>query len=187
MELSPLLMATLAGIITAVEVRGGLILRGLSTALIPLVEVEGDAIQWHLVTSDLADGDFNANLFGELTGGGCESEYYKVQDIQTLSRKKAYLGWRKVATVLLGTREADYHKITWSDQSEIHRTVEFTGFSLGMSLAGLGMAGPSMGADFAIPKKNATRFMDIKQQLGHRLRLSIVKPILGYDTLDRRE
>lgn len=185
-ELSPLLMATLAGIITAVEVRGGLILRGLSTALIPLVEVEGDAIQWHLVTSDLADGDFKTDIFGELTGGGRRSEYYKVQDIQTLWRKKAYLGWCKVATVLLGTKEADYHKVTWSDQSKIHRTVEFTGFSLGMGSAGLGMAGPSTGANFVIPKKNATRFMDIKQQLENRLRFSIVQPILIYDTLDRR-
>ena len=28
--------------------------------------------------------------------------------------------------------------------------------------------------------------MDIKQQLGHRLRFSIIKPILVYDTLNRR-
>lgn len=47
-ELSPFLMATLAGIRTAVEFRGGLILRGLSTALIPFRMREGeDAIQWH--------------------------------------------------------------------------------------------------------------------------------------------
>ena len=68
-ELSPFLMATLAGIRTAVEFRGGLILRGLSTALIPLRMREGeDAIQWHLATTNTSDDAIIAGLLDEVEG-----------------------------------------------------------------------------------------------------------------------
>ena len=93
-ELSPSLMATLAGIRTAVEFRGGLVLRGLSTALLPLEEMEGgDAIQWHLATASTSDDAIITELFGDLDEIEGMGEYYKVQDLQQLWEKKAYLGW----------------------------------------------------------------------------------------------
>ncbi len=108
-ELSPSLMATLAGIRTAVEVRGGLVLRGLYTALIPLEETEGgNAIQWHLATTNTSDDAIATELlvdFDEIEG---IDEYHKVQDLQQFWEKKAYLGWCSVATARLGTQEARY-------------------------------------------------------------------------------
>ena len=108
-ELSPSLMATLAGIRTAVEFRGRLILRELCTALIPLEETEGgDAIQWHLATTNTSDDAIATELFGDLDEIEGIDEYYKVQDLQQLWGKKAYLGWCSVATARLGTQEARY-------------------------------------------------------------------------------
>ena len=152
-ELSPFLMATLAGIRTAVEFRGGLVLRGLSTALIPLEMTEGeDAIQWHLATTKTSDDALTTDLLVDLDEIEGIDGYYKVQDVQQLWAKKAYLGWCSVATVLLGTREARYQKVTWSDPSKVRKNIEFSGFSLSLGSAGLGFGGPTATANFVIPK-----------------------------------
>ena len=186
-ELSPFLMATLAGIRTAVEFRGGLILRGLSTALIPLKMTEGnDAIQWHLATTDTSDDALATDLLIDLDEIEGIDGYYKVQDVQKLWAKKAYLGWCSVATVLLGTQEARYQDVTWSDSSRVKRNIELSGVSLSLGSPGLGFGGPTGTANFVIPKAQRTHFMDVETQLKDRLKHSIARPVILYDTLDRR-
>ena len=186
-ELSPLLMATLAGIQTAVEFRGGLILRGLSTALIPLgMREDEDAIQWHLATTKRRDDAIITELFGGLDEIEGIDAYYKVQDIQQLLDKRAYLGWSSVATVRLGTQEASYQEVTWSDSSKIRRHIEFSGFSLSLGSSGQGFGGPTGTANFLIPKAQRTHFMDVENQLKDRLKYSIARPVIVYDTLDQR-
>ena len=186
-ELSPFLMATLAGVRTAVEFRGGLILRGLSTALIPL-EMTGveDAIQWHLETTKMGDDAIITNLFVDFDEIYRIDGYYKVQDVQQLWAKKAYLGWCSVATVLLGTQEAKYQEVTWSDPSKVRKNIELTGFSLSLGSAGLGFGGPTATANFVIPKTQRTHFMDVEKPLKDRLKYSIARPVIIYDTLDQR-
>ena len=86
LELSAFVMVTMAGILTAVEFRGGLVLRGLSTCLIPLEETEGgDAIQWRLATANTIHDAFHPELYDGI------DEYYKVQDLQQLWKKKRTL------------------------------------------------------------------------------------------------
>ena len=186
-ELSPFLMATLAGIRTAVEFRGGLILRGLSTALIPLKMTEGkDAIQWHLATTNTSDDALTTDLLIDLDEIEGTDGYYKVQDVQQLCAKKAYLGWCSVTTVLLGTQEARYQDVTWSDPSKVRRHIEFSGFSLSLGSSGLGFGGPIGTANFVIPKAQRTHFMDVENQLKDRLKYSIARPVIVYDTSDQR-
>src|SRR5438034_1422270 len=49
LEISPVVMASLAGVAFPVEYDGGLILKGLSTILIPAEPLDADgAVQWHL-------------------------------------------------------------------------------------------------------------------------------------------
>ena len=183
-ELSPFLMATLAGIRTAVEFRGGLILRGLSTALIPLRMGEGeDAIQWHLATTNTRDGAIITEPLDENEG---IDGYYKVQDVQQLWAKKAYLGWCSVATVRLGTKEARYRDVTWSDPSKDRRHIEFSGFSLSLGPSALGFGGPTGTANFVIPRVQRTHFMDVENQLKDRLQYSIARSVIVYDTSDQR-
>ena len=186
-ELSPFLMATLAGIQTAVEFRGGLILRGLSTALIPLgMKDREDAIQWHLATTKTRDDAIITELFGDLDETEGIDGNYKVQDVQQLWAKKAYLGWCNVATVRLGTQEARYKEVTWSDSSRVRRHIEFSGFSLSLGSPGLGFGGLTGNANFVIPKAQRTHFMDVEDQLKDRLKHSIARPVIIYDTLDQR-
>lgn len=186
-ELSPTLMAILAGIRTAVEFGGGLILRGLSTALIPLNLTDGeDAIQWHLAMTNMRDGALATNLLVGLNHLEDVGGLYKVQDVQQLWAKKAYLGWCSVATVLLGTQEGRYGEVTWSDSSRIRRHIEFSGFSLSLGSTGLGFCGPTGTANFVIPKAQRIRFMDVENQLKDRLKYSITRPVILYDTLDQR-
>lgn len=112
--------------------------------------------------------------------------YYKVQDVQQLWAKKAYLGWCSVATVRLGTQEARYQGVTWSDPSKDRRHIEFSGFSLSLGPSALGFGGSTGTANFVIPRAQRTHFMDIENQLKDRLKYSIARPVIVYDTSDQR-
>ena len=64
LEVSAFVMVTMAGILTAVEFRGGLVMRGLSTRLIPLEETEGrDGIRWRLATANTIPDAFHPELY----------------------------------------------------------------------------------------------------------------------------
>ncbi|KAI4188248.1 MAG: hypothetical protein LQ346_005356 [Caloplaca aetnensis] len=179
LEISPVLMANLAGTVMVVEFQGGLILKGLSTALIPVNYCnDGAAVQWHLHYSESADGF--------MTGLDEIEDYLKIQDPATLFQKTAYLGWCKHASVLLGTNQLDYTTVNWSSPAPEQSKVAISGFSLGLASNGLGIFGPSATMNFAIARSQRTRYVDIEQQLEDRLRLSTTKPALLYDTSSQR-
>ncbi|KAL8995573.1 MAG: hypothetical protein Q9169_004715 [Polycauliona sp. 2 TL-2023] len=163
----------------AVEFQDGLILKGLSTALIPIKYCnEGAAIQWHLLQTQSPDG-----FLEEL---GTVPNFLKVQDIRPLLEKTAYLGWCKDASILLGTSVFNHSAVNWSSPAPKRSTIAVSGFSLGVASSGLGFLGPSATMNFTIAKSQRTRFVDIKQQLEDRLKLSVKKPVLIYDTSTQR-
>lgn len=175
-ELSPFLMARLAGIIMPVEFLGGYILKGLSTALIPMEELEVDgAIQWHLLVTELTDDVIEV-----------KEDFFRVKDVKTLMNRKAYLGWCKVAKVLLGTHESNTADVGWSDPSTKQQKIKLSGFSLGVASSGMGIFGPSASANLTLPSNCRSRFVDTKQTLHDRLNLSVVRPVLLYDTSEKR-
>ncbi|KAL8962802.1 MAG: hypothetical protein Q9193_000855 [Seirophora villosa] len=183
LEISPVLMAHLAGIVMVVEFQGGMILKGLSTALIPMRRCdEGAAIQWHLFYTDHPDGSLDLK---DPETGAEDIDFLKVTDGAVLFQAKAYLGWCKPAMVLLGTRNPDYGSISWSATAPEPSRVAVSGFSAGLASAGLGIFGPSVTMNFSVANAQRNRFMDIKQQLEDRLDFSIYKPALIYDTSTR--
>lgn len=186
-DLSPMLMATLAGTVTAVEFRGGLILKGLSTALIPVRRLRGEqAIQWHLEVTDSTEGIIQTRgLEASETESG-EFEMYRVDNVDTFWENRAYLGWCSVISILLGTSKIDYSRVTWSDPVRHQKTINLNSFSVGLAPAGGGIGGPTVGANFVVGKRNRPVFMRIEQALEDRLKLSIVKPLLSYDTFSMR-
>lgn len=184
LEIPPLLMAHLAGIVLVVEFQGGMILKGLSTALVPMKQCDdGKAVQWHLFHTDSRDGflDLKDPISGE-----AQIDFLKVKDPAILFEKRAYLGWCKHAKILLGTEESDYASLSWSAPSAERSRTTLSGFSLGLSSNGLGIFGPSATINFAVAKYQRTRFMNIEQQLKDRLRMSLSKPTLVFDTSTRR-
>ncbi|KAI4088450.1 MAG: hypothetical protein LQ344_006105 [Seirophora lacunosa] len=183
LEISPVLMAHLAGIVMVVEFQGGMILKGLSTALIPMRRCdEGAAIQWHLFHTDRPDGSLDLK---DPETGAEDINFLKVPDGALLFETKAYLGWCKPARVLLGTSNPDYGSIGWSAWAPGPSKFAVSGFSIGLASAGLGIFGPSVTMNFSVANAQRNRFMDIKQQLEDRLEFSINKPALIYDTSTR--
>ena len=185
LDIPPTIMATLAGIVMVADFQDGLILKGLSSALVPVRECDdGTAIQWHLFHTNAADGAL------DLTDpkSGKTIEVLKVKDYSTLLEKKAYLGWCKHAKILLGTQESNYNAVGWSAPSKMGtgRRPILSGFTLGLSSSGLGFFGPSAAMSFTLAKDQQTRFMNIEQQLKDRLRMAVKKPCLIFDTMTRR-
>ncbi|KAL9034556.1 MAG: hypothetical protein Q9180_005337 [Flavoplaca navasiana] len=179
------MMASLAGIVMAAEMQEGLILKGLSTALVPIKNCDdGTAIQWHLFHTIDAGG------FLDMTDpvSGKPIKVLKVMKLSELFEKRAYLGWCKHAKILLGTQESAYDAINWSAQSEVgnRSRLVLSGFSLGISSNGLGFFGPSATMNFTLAKSQRTRFMNIEQQLTDRLHMAVKKPSLIFDTSTRR-
>ncbi|KAL8934731.1 MAG: hypothetical protein Q9216_005760 [Gyalolechia sp. 2 TL-2023] len=184
LAISPALMASMAGIIMPVEYHGGFILKGLSATLVPIRACDGGAaIQWHLFPNQSADGSFDLRT---PESGGSEVEFLRVEEPKTLFEKKAYLGWCKEANILLGTDQSNYAAVNWSGSAPEQSRFTFSGFALGISSSGMGAFGPSATMNFAVAKNQRARFMDIEQQLVDRLRLSISKPALIYDTATQR-
>lgn len=184
LAISPALMASMAGIIMPVEYHGGFILKGLSTTLVPIRECDGGAaIQWHLFPTQSADGSFDLRTSDS---GGNDIGFLKVKDPETLFVKNAYLGWCKEAKILLGTDESNYATVNWSGPAPEQSRLTFSGFALGFSSSGMGAFGPSATMNFAVAKNQQARFMNIDQQLADRLKLSISKPALIYDTATQR-
>lgn len=172
-------MARLAGIVMVVEFQGGLILKGLSTALIPVKYCDGGAaIQWHLLHTKSADGFLDDLEYKE--------DFLKIQDPTILLQRKAYLGWCKDASILLGTSNFNYPAVSWSTSTPERSKILVSGFSLGLASNGLGFFGPSATMNFTIAKSQRTRYIDIEQQLEDRLKLSVTKPALVYDTSTQR-
>ena len=176
LEISPFLMANLAGVIMPVEFRGGLILKGLSTALIPMEALlDEGAIQWHLLLTDSTQGTINV-----------DENFCKYNDAKNLMTSKAYLGWCSVAHVRLGTIETDHSMVSWSEPVQKKKTLELSGLSFGIASSGMGTFGPSIVANFALAQNSQIRFMDIRQSLEDRLMSSKVRPVIIYDTSEKR-
>ncbi|KAL8835103.1 MAG: hypothetical protein Q9176_007097 [Flavoplaca citrina] len=185
LDIPPEMMASLAGVVMAAEMQEGLILKGLSTALVPIKECDdGTAIQWHFFHTNDAGG------FLDMIdpASGTPVKVLKVMKLSDLFEKRAYLGWCKHAKILLGTQESVYNAISWSAQSEVGNRprLVLSGFSLGLSSNGLGFFGPSATINFTLAKGQRTRFMNIEQQLTDRLHMAVKKPSLIFDTSTRR-
>ncbi|KAF7502091.1 hypothetical protein GJ744_007220 [Endocarpon pusillum] len=185
LEIPSALMTTLAGIVRAVEFQGGIILKGLQTALIPIEELEGGgAIQWHLYVTDSMDGSIELK---DPISGKQDIQFLKVQDVQRLlCQKRAYLGWCQKAKVLLGTIHGQYDAVTYSKPSCDVQRFECTGFTLGGVLNILGWGGLTANVQFAIAKGMKTSFMDADRSLKERLEKATIKPCTVYDTTTRR-
>ncbi|KAH0537627.1 hypothetical protein FGG08_005578 [Glutinoglossum americanum] len=179
LDVSVEVMETLAGVIFPVEYNGGLVLKGLSTILVPTKRLGADgAVQWHLIVpSD------HSPTSGKLIEKTCPG-WLKVKDANELrgqkSPQRAFLGWCRSAKIVLGTKNASYDKVDWSATSRKPKKFHLSGFSLGLSVTGLGIIGGNASANFAV-RKSQHYFLDIERDLRERH-----KPMMLYDRSERR-
>ena len=85
----------------------------------------------------------------------------------------------------MGIDESNALDIGWSDPSLKQQKVKLSEFSLGLASSGMGIFGPSVSANFTLASNCRTRFVDTKKTLQDRLKLSVVRPVLLYDTSEK--
>jgi hypothetical protein len=176
-------MTYLAGIIGPVEYKGGLVLKGYSTMIFPKslpspsVNSEEKSAQWHLVY----DGQDTLATLSSLAKEQGRA-LYCLSSLKSLTHARTFLGCYKKVDIHLGTENAAYDRIAFSQANPSSQRPEFSGFSLGLSLAKV--VGISGTGNFTIPKRlSMTRQERSYEQI---LSYSSTMPIILYDTSDRR-
>ncbi|KAK2753560.1 hypothetical protein FQN54_007337 [Arachnomyces sp. PD_36] len=101
------MMVQLSTVEHAVKVGSGLILMGYSTVLVPIKMFDEDTIVWHLEVCS-HDSQFKIAEVEAI-----RSTWLKTLDFTLLKSKKAKLGWRPEAAVLLGTERLQ-PTVRWS-------------------------------------------------------------------------
>jgi hypothetical protein len=126
LEISIPMMAALGGASRAVEFEGGLLLKGFSSAFVPLRR-SGDSIQWHFIRNE----DESRLSYWE-AGKRCPKRaLLDTVDQDSLSSTRAFLGWWGKTTTHLGTADANYDNLDWCPTREPHRSTNFSGGSIG--------------------------------------------------------
>ncbi|KAI9667782.1 MAG: hypothetical protein M1821_000601 [Bathelium mastoideum] len=129
------LMVTLAGTGYQVDVAGGIILTGYSTALIP-THLEDEYAQFHLVVDNLEVNQrkqINPFLLSEVPRE-------LVTDLKIFATLPCFLGWCESAQIKLGSRDLlestlPEANITYSNSKQRGKVLQFTGINAGLQAA----------------------------------------------------
>ena len=173
------IMANLAATLYPLQCHGGLVMKGLSSVLIPKKQT-GDSIQWHLVLGPLDEKLSMAKVEVDM------SQFYETQNLRQLVEARAFLGLYENAQVHLGTNGSGYRNLNYS-----HATREKSKFQLYEMSATMGSSISSMwnftvGTKFS--KQKGLRVVEnmSKVLLERRLKNSQSQPLLMYDVGDQR-
>ena len=172
LELPIELMATLGGGRHAVEFEGGLVIKGHSTAFVPVKQYE-ETIQWHMIS----DKDGNRLRYSDLKASrALRSEV----DYHAIRTKRAILGWSRTAISLLGTADFNYNAIDWSEAKEAGRSTRFSGGGLGFSSHLIGQF------NFVLGAKDGRLHVSHDGPLEKIIDLAEKTPVVLYDHRERR-
>lgn len=188
LEITPSIMMSLAGILCEATYEDGLVLRGLSTTLVPTKEVEsGTAIQWHLFTNETEETE-GTEEENPLRSEQMQSlpEWIRRDNIAPLCEKRAFLGWCNPAVVTLGTKRGDYENIDFSRWEKLPKWKRLTGFALGITGSIFGHLSLTASTQVATGKRQRGHFWDVSKDLRGRLSHAQIKPILIYDRKAQR-
>ncbi len=176
-------MTFFAGIIGPMEYRGGLVLKGFSTIIFPkspppLTTISNQtSVQWHLVYARTPTPIPLVLLSEEHSRA-----LWPLTDLKHLAQGRTFLGCYKTVNIHLGTIDAAYDRIGFSQACLPARKPIFSGFTLGITMPKFG--GPSAAAHFNKPKRQSlTREEHSYEGI---LSYSSTMPLILYDTSDRR-
>ena len=142
-------MTLLARIWYPVIYKGGVVLKEFSTMLVP-TDCASDSIQWHLI-SNMSGERLPTNAIKSRLGTWC-----KIEQFETLSQKRAFLGFCTKAMVLLGTPQGNYESVGYcSYVQRAGRRLGISGGSVGVTLASHELPGPIFGVNFTLSKPQA--------------------------------
>ncbi|KAH6973134.1 hypothetical protein BKA56DRAFT_620496 [Ilyonectria sp. MPI-CAGE-AT-0026] len=122
------ILREMAGIHFAVDFRGGIIMKGPFTMLVPIAR-RNDIVQWHLI-SNLEEGQrlsYQAGL------DQCKHRALTDQvDLESLKTTRAVVGWCSQARTMLGMNEMNYCNIDYSTAEASSASLRFSGGAIGV-------------------------------------------------------
>ncbi|KAL2076205.1 hypothetical protein VTL71DRAFT_1148 [Oculimacula yallundae] len=140
LEISVPMMAALGGASRAIEFEGGLLIKGFSSAFVPLAK-SGDSIQWHYIRNE----DGSRLSYPEAVKRCPGRALLDTIDQDALTSSRAFLGWWDETTTHLGTADVNYDNLDWSPTRECRRSTNFSGGSIGFQNFGTGEINFSVG------------------------------------------
>ena len=175
LEMAISLMAVLIGAQRAVQYEGGIILKGYSSAFVPLKR-DGDSIQWHYIHNDEDVRLTYGAVAARCPGRAMLNEVH----MNSLTTTRAFVGWWAATETVLGTASVNYENIDWSDAAQVGRPMTFSGVSLGFQQIVLGEACFSLGA------RDGKLHMQRKGPYQRIIQCASRTPVVLYDTFEKR-
>lgn len=135
------MMAALTGVRHAVEYEGGVLLKGNSSAFVP-VKRYSKSIQWHYINQPL-----NFRLSYKTLSAWYPNRATSFEvDVESLKNTRHFVGWWGTAETHLGTKTANYENIDWSACNQVGRGLKISGATLGFQQIMTGEINFSLGA-----------------------------------------
>ena len=175
------IMANLAAILYPLQCYNGLVMKGISSVLIPKMRV-GDSIQWHLVL-----GSLEKKLSMDDVESSDLEEYYETTDLQQLVQARAFLGLYEKAQIYLGTKESGFGNLEMSPAPSESNRYQLSNTSMAsMGVSASGIWNFTMSTKFT--KQKGLRVVEEQSKLflESRLQNSQSQPVLIFDVGDSR-
>ncbi|KAK4204762.1 hypothetical protein QBC40DRAFT_249828 [Triangularia verruculosa] len=146
LEISVPLMASLTGARHAVEYQNGIVLKGLSTMLVPTNCTRigpRRCVQWHFIFQK----NESRRLSYQYGIAQCQNRVFLEQlDLSSLTSIRAFVGWCSSVEMKLGHVNVDYENIRYSGAQEVGNGLRVRGGSLGFQQFALAQVDFTLGA-----------------------------------------
>jgi hypothetical protein len=176
LELSVGLMAALTGTRHATEYKGGVVMKGLSTMLVP-IERNGNRVQWHLVVSEDCEKGLT---YQEGLKKVPNRALLDVVSLDAVHSTRAFVGWCKNAETILGLGGANYGNIDYSGAKDAGSSLKLSAITLGFQQFGLAQF------DFAFGPKDGKFHCQRTGPFRTIVSIAEKTPIVLYDTGEKR-
>jgi hypothetical protein len=169
------MMAALTGVRHAVEYQGGILLKGHSSAFLPVKRYK-DSIQWHYI-----ENDENVRLpYWEVEARCPGRAMLEEVSIDSLKNTRAFVGWWGTTETHLGTETANYENIDWSASDQVGRPIRFSGVTLGFQQILTGEVNFSLGA------RDGKLHVERKGPYQRIVQCAARSPVVLYDSCEKR-
>ncbi|KAF6806729.1 hypothetical protein CSOJ01_08632 [Colletotrichum sojae] len=170
------ILVEMDGVRHVVEFLGGVVMKGLSSMLLPISRTD-DIIQWHLVSAP-PDADrltYQAGI--EL----CKNRALLDEvPLDSIAKSRAVVGWCRHAVSRLGSEDVAYDNIDYSDAKESPAVINVSSVALGIQQIGMGQI------EFTVGARHPRSHFKRQGTYAHLLNVAARMKVLLYDTGERR-
>ena len=174
------MMASLCGATLAIDYCGGLVIKGYSAMLVPIVRRAEDSIQWHL----LHNTDGSRLTYQDMINRCPNRAFQEEVNHESLTTTRNFLGLWAVSETHLGTSDGNYEDIKWSSAKDVGKSVacSISGVTFGFSHI------LTIQISVAVGRKDSKLHFSRQGLLGSIISCAERTPVLLYDPgqCDRR-